>query len=204
MLLMSKDFNLICEKSLINQEFGEAEFINVGWGKVETQFHGSEGKQAAQIKKERKFNEVHFEWDDRKPKIDWRTDAEYFVISIIDNQTNARKFQIFTREGVLHSTSEYTVSMEPVISWKNSKALLATATHRANKHEIVFFEPNGLAHGGFTLPFAMKEFKINGLFWNNDSSVLCIWSDKLDSKTGDYQSLRESKTNLSIFKNNLF
>ena len=26
------------------------EFVQVGWGKKETQFHGSEGKQAAQIK----------------------------------------------------------------------------------------------------------------------------------------------------------
>jgi elongator complex protein 1 len=189
MLLMSKDFNLICEKSLHNQEFGEAEFINVGWGKVETQFHGSEGKQAAQMKKERKFNEVHYEWDDKKPKIDWKTDAECYVISSIDIETNARKFQIFTRDGVLHSTSEYVVSMEPIISWKNSKALLTTATHKANKHEIVFYEPNGLAHGGFTLPFMMKEYKISGLYWNNDSSVLCVWCEKLDSNTRENQSL---------------
>ena len=29
-----------------------AQRITVGWGKKETQFHGSEGKQAAQVKKE--------------------------------------------------------------------------------------------------------------------------------------------------------
>jgi hypothetical protein len=28
-----------------------AAFVNVGWGKKETQFHGSEGKHAALIKK---------------------------------------------------------------------------------------------------------------------------------------------------------
>ena len=27
-----------------------AEFVNVGWGKKETQFHGSEGKEAAKQK----------------------------------------------------------------------------------------------------------------------------------------------------------
>lgn len=47
MLLMSKDFNLINEQSIDVQDFGEAKFINVGWGKKETQFHGSEGKEAA-------------------------------------------------------------------------------------------------------------------------------------------------------------
>ena len=26
------------------------QFVTVGWGKKETQFHGSEGKQAAQVK----------------------------------------------------------------------------------------------------------------------------------------------------------
>ncbi len=46
-VLMSKDFNLVAEQPLGNEEFGEAKFINVGWGKKETQFHGSEGKEAA-------------------------------------------------------------------------------------------------------------------------------------------------------------
>lgn len=31
-------------------------FVTVGWGKKETQFHGSEGKEAAIVKK----NEVNF------------------------------------------------------------------------------------------------------------------------------------------------
>ena len=47
MILMSKDYNLITEQPLTSDEFGEAKFINVGWGKKETQFHGSEGKDAA-------------------------------------------------------------------------------------------------------------------------------------------------------------
>lgn len=30
--------------------FVTAEFVQVGWGKKETQFHGSVGKQAAQVR----------------------------------------------------------------------------------------------------------------------------------------------------------
>jgi len=34
------------------QSFLTAEFVQVGWGKKETQFHGSVGKHAAQVKPE--------------------------------------------------------------------------------------------------------------------------------------------------------
>ena len=54
------------------------EFINVGWGKKETQFHGSEGKGAA-IKKEENF-EPALPWDDKKTRISWRGDGQYFAV----------------------------------------------------------------------------------------------------------------------------
>ena len=44
-----------------------AEFVTVGWGKKETQFHGSEGKQAA-AKKEAVQLGVK-DSDDHKPRI---------------------------------------------------------------------------------------------------------------------------------------
>lgn len=50
MVLLSCTYDPINEIKLHNQEFGEKQFITVGWGKKETQFHGSEGKQAAKIK----------------------------------------------------------------------------------------------------------------------------------------------------------
>lgn len=43
-------FNIINKIELYSSQFGEGEFITVGWGKKETQFHGSEGKQAAHKK----------------------------------------------------------------------------------------------------------------------------------------------------------
>ena len=48
LILMTRDFDVIRESGLRPSAFGEAEFINVGWGKKETQFHGSLGKTAAQ------------------------------------------------------------------------------------------------------------------------------------------------------------
>lgn len=45
-----------------------AEFVTVGWGKKETQFHGSEGKHAATKKEELAQHGVRTT-DDMKPRI---------------------------------------------------------------------------------------------------------------------------------------
>lgn len=52
LILMSCTYDPLNETNLLSEEFGEKQFITVGWGKKETQFHGSEGKQAAKIKTE--------------------------------------------------------------------------------------------------------------------------------------------------------
>ena len=112
--------------------------ITVGWGKKETQFHGSEGKQAAVKKQEVcssklveckeknlifkdrnrtsfKWDQMKnlfsgfcefdlisiqfqsadaaFAWDDQKPRITWRGDGQYFVVSSI-NPTSGENFNI--------------------------------------------------------------------------------------------------------------
>ena len=38
---------------MLQEGFGEGEFVNLGWGKKETQFHGTEGKEARANKSER-------------------------------------------------------------------------------------------------------------------------------------------------------
>jgi elongator complex protein 1 len=56
LILMTRDFDIVSEFPLIYQEKGKQwsvhftcvdAFVNVGWGKKETQFHGTEGKSAA-------------------------------------------------------------------------------------------------------------------------------------------------------------
>ena len=132
------------------------------------------------------------------PKISWRSDAEYFSISFIDVTTNSRKFQVYTREGLLHSKSESVGSIESVIVWKNSRDLIASSIHRANKHEIIFFEPNGLSHGGFPLPFSFKKVHVKQLLWSNDSNILCVWSENLPGNDAEPFSQCMSSILLSI------
>ena len=87
-----------------------------------------------------KGEEKCLEWDDRKARICWRSDGEFFVFSFLDSSSKTRKFQVFTREGVLHSTVEKDIHvLDSTIAWKYSKSLIAGSIYRLNKHEIIFF-----------------------------------------------------------------
>ncbi|XP_036431639.1 elongator complex protein 1 [Colossoma macropomum] len=177
-ILMTKDFEPITEVVIHQDEFGEGKFITVGWGKKETQFHGSEGKQAAQ----RKAAEVQpaLPWDDRRPRITWRGDGQLFAVSAICSQTGARKVRVWNRECILQATSEAINGLEQPLCWKPSGSLIASTQRHPNKHSVVFMEKNGLLHGDFTLPFAKEQAKVKELLWNSDSTVLAVWLEDMN------------------------
>ncbi|XP_077387627.1 elongator complex protein 1 [Festucalex cinctus] len=176
-IMMTKNFEPITEFAIHQDDFGEGKFITVGWGKKETQFHGSEGKQAAQ----RKVQDVKpaAEWDDRRPRVTWRGDGQLFAVSAVCPSTGARKVRVWNREGVLQATSEPVDGLEQSLSWKPSGSLMASTQRLPNKHSVVFMEKNGLLHGDFTLPLRKDQAKVKELLWNNDSTVLAIWMEDL-------------------------
>uniref|UniRef100_A0AAR2IRB3 Elongator complex protein 1 n=1 Tax=Pygocentrus nattereri TaxID=42514 RepID=A0AAR2IRB3_PYGNA len=177
-ILMTKDFEPITEVAIHQDEFGEGKFITVGWGKKETQFHGSEGKQAAQRK-----TAPALLWDDHRPRITWRGDGQLFAVSAICSQTGARKVRVWNRECILQATSEAINGLEQPLCWKPSGSLIASTQRHPNKHSVVFMEKNGLLHGDFTLPFAKDQAKVKELLWNSDSTVLAVWLE--DMNPGD-------------------
>uniref|UniRef100_A0AAQ5ZMD6 Elongator complex protein 1 n=1 Tax=Amphiprion ocellaris TaxID=80972 RepID=A0AAQ5ZMD6_AMPOC len=176
-IMMTKDFEPITEVGIHQDDFGEGKFITVGWGKKETQFHGSEGKQAAQ----KKIQEVQpaVAWDDRRPRVTWRGDGQLFAVSAICPQTGAMKIRVWNREGVLQATSEPINGLEQALCWKPSGSLIASTQHHPNKHSVVFMEKNGLLHGDFTLPFSKDQAKVKELLWNSDSTVLAVWLEDM-------------------------
>ena len=93
----------------------------------------------------------------------------------------------------MYSTSDNSASLEDSIVWRNSKSLITSSTHKANKHEIVFYERNGLSHGSFSLPFSPKEFKVNEILWNYDSTVLCVWLERISTLNNEIQSIGKIK-----------
>uniref|UniRef100_A0A8C1IT94 Elongator complex protein 1 n=1 Tax=Cyprinus carpio TaxID=7962 RepID=A0A8C1IT94_CYPCA len=171
-IMMTKDFEPITEVAINQDDFGEGKFITVGWGKKETQFHGSEGKQAAQRK-------PALPWDDRKPRITWRGDGQFFAVSTVCPQTGARKVRIWNRECVLQATSEVVNGLEQPLCWRPSGSLIASTQRHPNKHSVVFMEKNGLLHGDFNLPFGKEQVKVKELLWNSDSTVLAVWMEDL-------------------------
>ncbi|MED6277570.1 putative elongator complex protein 1, partial [Characodon lateralis] len=176
-IMMTKDFEPVTEVGIHQDDFGEGKFITVGWGKKETQFHGSEGKQAAQ--KKIQDSQPAVAWDDRKPRVTWRGDGQLFAVSAICPQTGARKVRVWNREGVLQATSEPVNGLEQALCWKPSGSLIASSQRHPNKHSVVFMEKNGLLHGDFTLPFSKDQVKVKELLWNNDSTVLAVWLEDL-------------------------
>ncbi|XP_066469477.1 elongator complex protein 1 [Tiliqua scincoides] len=180
LILMTRDFEPITESQIHQDDFGEGKFITVGWGKKETQFHGSAGKQAARVKPVEVLPALS--WDDHRPRITWRGDGQYFAVSTISPETGARKIRVWSRELVLQSTSEPVPGLEQALAWKPSGSLIASTQDKANKHDVVFFEKNGLLHGEFTLPLQKGQAKVNELLWNSDSMILAVWLEELTSE----------------------
>ncbi|XP_044274836.1 elongator complex protein 1 isoform X2 [Varanus komodoensis] len=180
LILMTRDFEPLMEKRIHQDDFGEGKFITVGWGKKETQFHGSEGKQAAHTKPKEALPVLT--WDDHRPRITWRGDGQYFAVSAVCPETGARKVRVWSRELVLQATSEPVPGLGQALAWKPSGSLIASTQDKANKHDIVFFEKNGLLHGEFTLPFEKGQNKVNELLWNSDSTILAVWLEELKSE----------------------
>ncbi|XP_004848211.1 elongator complex protein 1 isoform X2 [Heterocephalus glaber] len=176
LIMMTRDFEPIMEQPVHQDDFGESKFVTVGWGKKETQFHGSEGRQAAF---QMQMHESALPWDDHRPQVSWRGDGQFFAVSVVCPETGARKVRVWNREFALHSTSEPVAGLGPALAWKPSGSLIASTQDKPNQQDVVFFEKNGLLHGHFMLPFLKDEVKVNDLLWNADSSVLAIWLEDL-------------------------
>uniref|UniRef100_A0A674IEZ0 Elongator complex protein 1 n=1 Tax=Terrapene triunguis TaxID=2587831 RepID=A0A674IEZ0_9SAUR len=190
LIMMTKDFEPITEREIHQDDFGEGKFITVGWGKKETQFHGSEGKQAAHRKQ---MEVVPFHPHLTPPKAE-DASPEFPVFPPLPlSRVGARKVRVWSRELVLQSTSEPIPGLEQALAWKPSGSLIASTQEKPNKHDVVFFEKNGLLHGEFTLPFQKGQAKVNELLWNLDSTILAVWLEDLkkekNSETNTYVQL---------------
>uniref|UniRef100_A0A7N6BIW1 Elongator complex protein 1 n=1 Tax=Anabas testudineus TaxID=64144 RepID=A0A7N6BIW1_ANATE len=178
-IMMTKDFEPIIEFGIHQDDFGEGKFITVGWGKKETQFHGSEGNIRNDVNICPQEVQPAAAWDDHRPRVTWRGDGQLFAVSAVCPQTGGRKVRVWNREGVLQATSEPISGLEQALCWKPSGSLIASSQRHPNKHSVVFMEKNGLLHGDFTLPFSKDQAKVKDLLWNSDSTVLAVWLEDM-------------------------
>ncbi|KAL2911621.1 putative elongator complex protein 1 [Polyrhizophydium stewartii] len=93
-------------------------------------------------------------------------------ISVDDKGEAMRTIRVYNREAVLQNTSEYVAQLEHPLSWRPSGNLIAATQRLPHRHDVVFFERNGLRHGEFTLRNAADI--VVDLHWNADSSMLAV------------------------------
>lgn len=181
LVVMNSAYDPMNECQLDDDEFGEGQFINVGWGKKETQFHGTEGKEAAR----RKAEEIQIDVShlDQSVSIEWRGDDEFFVVSFVGQR--GRMFKVFDKEGRLKFTSEKIAGLEAAIAWRPSGSWIAVPHVLPNKYTIALFEKNGLRHREIVLPFSNVDETVVNLEWSSDSEVLAIHTS-VDNKSNIY------------------
>lgn len=101
--LVTECFDVLDDFSVFAEEaVAENSLVNVGWGKKETQFHGSEGKSKRVVK------EVIGDGDDADDTVNvcWRADSLLFAVGYLKKVTNLRSIKIFNRDGLLQNISE--------------------------------------------------------------------------------------------------
>ncbi|KAI5778207.1 IKI3 family-domain-containing protein [Geopyxis carbonaria] len=184
LLLMTRDFDLIKEVAFSHQDINTFKQVSVGWGKAETQFKGKHAKTMKDPTIQESVDVGNIsQHDDGTVVTSWRGDGQYLAISSVEGGTR-RVIRVFSREGVLDSVSEPVNGLEASLSWRPSGNLIAGIQRVPQRLDVVFFERNGLRHGEFTIQDTNSAentgTKVNGIFWNCDSSVLAIClSDKV-------------------------
>jgi elongator complex protein 1 len=228
LILMTSTFDVLSETPIHKTEFGEGGLnipaklnlritkpldapINVGWGASQTQFHGSLGKAAA-AKSAVEVKVGASPDDDTLPRISWRGDGAFFVVSSLTPSSAPDKprrvLRIYDRQAVLQSTSESVPGLEHSLAWRPSGGLIA-GTQRfgsfegggvgmEGRHDVVFFERNGLRHGEFGIRSMERNnlrkgdieskrrwgYRVRELSWSSDSVVLSVWIEGDDGDVG--------------------
>ncbi|KAH6913768.1 pol II transcription elongation factor [Coprinopsis sp. MPI-PUGE-AT-0042] len=151
LILMTSSFDVLSEGPLQPQEFGEDAPIN---------FHGSLGKTAAQAPTNVKVGSSPDE--DNAPRISWRGDGTYFVVSSLANADE---------HGLRRRTLRFPDS-NTHLAWKPSGSLIA-ATQRFGGFDGAGAGKEGKAR----YPTLRWGYRIRELLWNSDSSILAIWAE---------------------------
>lgn len=172
-ILMFSTFDVLAESSL--DEKSAKEFMTVGWGKKETQFHGSAGKNA---RKKQEIEIVNIESLDKTISCCWRGDGEFFAVNYVG--ANGRMFKVYNKEGLAQYTSEVCANLQVPIAWKPSGLWITKPEILSNKHVITLFERNGLKHNELVLSFTADEEQVVNLSWSLDSDVFLIETTRND------------------------
>lgn len=128
---MTREGEVVREEALEGGVEGEGRQVSLGWGRKETQFHGSEGKAAREVGEEAGRLVAG---DDRRVRVSWRGDGQMVAVSYVAGEVGEerREVRVFTREGALYSTSQAVPGLEQSLAWRPSGAQIAVTVTRPN------------------------------------------------------------------------
>jgi elongator complex protein 1 len=176
--MMSADFDLSVDFKFTAEDLKASKHVSVGWGKAETQFKGKRAKALRDPTVPEHVDEgLLSSTDDHSVSISWRGDGEYLAVNSVES-SQRRIVRIFARDGTLNSVSEPVDFLQASLSWRPAGNLIAAVKRHERTAEVVFFERNGLKHGGF--PLRLEKSDMDGwasriaLDWNADSTVLAV------------------------------
>lgn len=180
--------------------------MNVGWGSKQTQFHGSLGKVAASAPREPANAIGSSPDDDSYPRVSWRGDGAFFSVSSLEHSESRqhRTIRVYDRNGVLQTFSEPVAGLEHTLNWRPSGNLIASTQRfgyeggglgKEHRHDVIFFERNGLRHGEFSLRELAKistdsgkerrwGYKVKEVMWNAESNILAVWIERDECDIG--------------------
>ncbi|OMJ12136.1 Elongator complex protein 1 [Smittium culicis] len=168
-IILTSEYDLFFEGYPLSNKNKSSDFVSVGWGKKETQFHGKEGKLAAQKGLE-PINSRLSKNEDKSTKIAWKSDGSLFSVSFYND--DERSIQVFSKEGAYVCSGETIECLEQNLAWKASGSILCSTEKLDHVYRVVFYEQNGLRHYEFPLPTYIES--VDGLFWNSTSTILAI------------------------------
>uniref|UniRef100_A0A182MPI0 Elongator complex protein 1 n=1 Tax=Anopheles culicifacies TaxID=139723 RepID=A0A182MPI0_9DIPT len=189
--MIGSEYEPINEVQLQDDTFGDRQFMSVGWGKKETQFHGSEGKAAATAKKPipttGENDAQEDEHTDDSVNISWRADGEYFAVGYLA-PFGQRAFKVFNKEGALQYTSEKCYGLEGSLAWRPSGQWIAIPQDLKTGYVVALFEKNGLRHREIPLTLDPRAGqRVRSLQWSPDSDVLAVhWEDEKKETSNVY------------------
>jgi elongator complex protein 1 len=115
---------------------------------------------------------------------------------------------VYDRQAALQSTSEDVAGLEHTLVWRPSGNLIVGTQRfgfegggagRTERHDVVFFERNGLRHGEFGLGMGGKfkgldstdvrkwGYRVKEASWSSDSNILSIWIECDEGDVGTFQ-----------------
>lgn len=114
---------------------------------------------------------------------------------------------MYDRQAALQSTSESVAGLEHTLAWRPSGNLIAGTQRfgfegggagKKERHDVVFFERNGLRHGEHGLRESARtatktggeerkwDYKVRELSWSSDSNVMSVWIAREEGDVGTF------------------